>query len=96
MATTDKSALAYDGGDVEKKFSADHVEHDIKHTDDGIDRHLQVQRPASIQGLTDAELHALDRKVTHKMDLVLMPILIVLYVLNFLDRNSALTFRMGG
>lgn len=81
---THEQALTYD---LEKKVSSDHVEQEVKRADD-IDRHLQVLRPASLQGMTDAELHTMDRKVTRKMDLTLMPILIMLYVLNFLDRNS--------
>ncbi|MDA4808788.1 hypothetical protein NY486_23295, partial [Enterobacter hormaechei] len=52
------------------------------------DRHLQIELPASLQNLDEAEMSRLDTKITRKIDFVLMPILIILYVLNFLDRNS--------
>lgn len=74
--------------DVEKKH-ADLEHSEVKHIyDDGIDRHLEVHRPESLRGMSDAELQAMDKRVTRKMDMCLMPILISLYVLNFLDRNS--------
>lgn len=70
----------------QEKTQLEHA--DEKALDDGVDRHLEVHVPESLRGLSQDELAAMDRKITRKMDYTLMPILIWLYVLNFLDRNS--------
>ncbi|WOO77177.1 putative transporterC [Vanrija pseudolonga] len=75
---------------------------DLAHIEDGKapvvahDRHLQLELPASLQHLDEAEMSRLDKKITRKIDFVLMPILIILYVLNFLDRNNISTAKIGG
>ena len=48
---------------------------------DGVDRHLQVQVPSSLVGLSAEEIAEVDRKATRKLDILLMPILVVLYIL---------------
>ncbi len=70
-----------------EKTAPEHA--DEKALSDGVDRHLEVHLPEALRGLSQDELAAMDRRITRKMDLTLMPILIWLYVLNFLDRNSA-------
>ncbi|KAK6197952.1 transporter of nicotinic acid [Scheffersomyces amazonensis] len=52
--------------------------------------------PESLQGLTQDELRELDRKTTRKIDLRLMPMLIYIYILNYLDRNNIASARLGG
>jgi hypothetical protein len=48
---------------------------------DGADRHLAVEMPASLVGLTDEEREAVDRAATRKLDILLMPTLVALYIL---------------
>jgi hypothetical protein len=50
-------------------------------TDQYEDRHLAVEVPISLQGLSAEDLAEVDRKVTRKLDLLLMPVLVVLYIL---------------
>lgn len=52
--------------------------------------------PESLQHLTQEELKALDKKTSRKIDLRLMPMLIYIYILNYLDRNNIALARLGG
>lgn len=61
---------------------------DLKENHDVVDHHLAVSVPASIAALSEAERVALDKATTRKVDLLLMPALVVLYILNYLDRQS--------
>jgi hypothetical protein len=46
-----------------------------------VDRHLQVQLPESLQGLSAEEMAKIDKEATRKLDILLMPILVILYIL---------------
>lgn len=52
------------------------------------DDHLAVHLPASLQNLSEEERAALAKSGTRKIDLMLLPCLTLLYLLNFLDRQS--------
>lgn len=69
--------------DLEKKVSAEHI--DTLKPVDSIDRHLEVTLPAALEGLSDDEIAELDKRATRKIDILLMPTLIILYVLNFIE-----------
>jgi len=43
--------------------------------------HLAVQMPASLAALSPEELAEVDRMATRKLDILLMPILVALYIL---------------
>ena len=45
--------------------------------------------------MTQEELKALDKKTTRKIDFRILPILIVLYILNYIDRTGIATARLG-
>lgn len=51
------------------------------------DDRLKVHAPPSLAGLSDGEVAQLDKAATRKVDILLMPTLICLYILNFLDRE---------
>lgn len=42
--------------------------------------------PPLLQGYSEAELKALEQKLLRKIDIRLLPILILIYVMNYLDR----------
>ncbi|CAI5755711.1 unnamed protein product [Candida verbasci] len=52
--------------------------------------------PESLQGLTPEELTKLEKKTTRKIDIRLMPMLIYIYILNYLDRNNIASARLAG
>jgi MFS family permease len=86
-------AVKSGAGSIKHIEGVDETVHDI---DDGVDRHLAVKYPESLVGLSEAELAAVDRKATRKIDILLMPTLMALYVLNYLDRQNVSTAKIGG
>lgn len=69
---------------LEEKLSQEHLEQIISEKDkldDGVDRHLAVKLPDSLVGLSDEEISAIDKRATWKLDLLLMPVLMALYIL---------------
>lgn len=77
---------------VDEKYDPEHASHrtpSVKEfTNDGVDRHLALEKPAILQDLSDEETAALDKETTRKLDILLMPTLVVLYILNYLDRQN--------
>lgn len=87
-------------GDVDQEKAPGYHHHveDVdrqKLPNDGQDRHLAVKIPDSLIGLTDDEVDVIDRAATRKLDMLLMPILCTLYILNYLDRQSELIWPGG-
>ncbi|KAI0513269.1 nicotinamide mononucleotide permease [Xylaria bambusicola] len=52
--------------------------------------------PTSLAALTEAEYSKLSKKATLKMDFVIMPILVIMYILNYLDRQNLASARLAG
>lgn len=42
--------------------------------------------PASLQGMSDEGFHALEKRLVRKIDRRLLPPLIIIYIMNYLDR----------
>lgn len=51
--------------------------------------------PASLAALDDAQYLALGKRATRKMDFAIMPILVVMYILNYLDRQNIASARLA-
>ncbi|WWD19711.1 hypothetical protein CI109_104175 [Kwoniella shandongensis] len=69
---------------------------DAGHVFGDIDRHLAVKVPASLQGLSPEEIEVIDKAATRKLDLLLMPVLVGLYILNYLDRQNIGSAKIAG
>ncbi|KAJ6476025.1 major facilitator superfamily domain-containing protein [Mycena vitilis] len=52
--------------------------------------------PASLAGHSPEELAKIGRKATRKIDLMIMPALIVMYILNYLDRQNIAAAKLAG
>ncbi|KAL7422592.1 hypothetical protein Q5752_003240 [Cryptotrichosporon argae] len=81
----------------EEKYAVEHIdehEHGLKPLDT-IDRHLAVDEHPALRGLSADELHAIERRATRKLDMLLMPILFVLYILNYLDRQNISSAKLA-
>ncbi|KAF2716523.1 retrograde regulation protein 2 [Polychaeton citri CBS 116435] len=52
--------------------------------------------PSSLDGLSDSELNKLGRKATFKMDIVIMPCMVIMYILNYLDRQNIASAKLAG
>ncbi|KAK4541320.1 hypothetical protein LTR36_008078 [Oleoguttula mirabilis] len=54
-----------------------------------------IELPASLAGLSDDEIKKLGVKTTTKLDLVIMPALVILYILNYLDRQNVAASKLA-
>lgn len=52
--------------------------------------------PPSLQGMTEEELEKLEKRTKWKIDIRILPMLVYIYILNYLDRNNIATARLGG
>lgn len=55
----------------------------------------RVIRPASLAVLSEEEYVKLGRSATFKMDLVIMPCLVIMYIMNFLDRQNIAAAKLA-
>nr|RBQ97822.1 hypothetical protein FVER53263_20887 [Fusarium verticillioides] len=53
-------------------------------------------KPEALQPFSDEELTALEKCLRRKIDLSLLPCMILIYIMNYLDRNAIGAARFGG
>ncbi|KAI1870801.1 uncharacterized protein JN550_004947 [Neoarthrinium moseri] len=53
-------------------------------------------RPEILNGLSEEELKLMEKKLVRKVDARMLPTLILVYILNYLDRNAIGSARLGG
>lgn len=63
---------------------------DAKHQDDDVTR-----RPAALQHLTEDETRRLGRRATLKLDVIVMPAMTIMYILNYLDRQNIAASKLA-
>ncbi|KAI5868110.1 retrograde regulation protein 2 [Durotheca rogersii] len=76
------------GNDIDAKAQAAGVEEAKMPTNDGM--------PEILRSYSSAELQAMEKSLVRKVDLRSLPVLIVLFILNILDRNAIANARLGG
>ena len=54
------------------------------------------RRPESLRHLSKEEIEGLNKKLVRKMDLVIMPIVAILYILNYVDRQNLAAAKLQG
>lgn len=54
------------------------------------------REPESLRNLSKDELQDLNKKLVRKMDLVIMPIVAILYILNYVDRQNLAAAKLQG
>ncbi|KAL9564775.1 hypothetical protein ACKAV7_011227 [Fusarium commune] len=52
-------------------------------------------KPEDLQHLSDEEITALEKRLRRKIDLRLLPCMILIYIMNYLDRNAIGAARLG-
>lgn len=71
-----------------------------KHANDFLEPHAEVQSdrqpPAYVASLTKEEREAVETKLVRKIDLRLIPCIIIMYIMNYLDRNNIAAARLAG
>lgn len=73
-----------------------HVEETLGAEERRASIHAPKQMPASLHGLSPEELSKIGRSTTFKIDVIVIPCLIVMYVLNYLDRQNIASARLAG
>lgn len=68
--------------DPEKEHAAQLEEKPLDQVGDGF------TMPEALAALSDDEMKALGKRATWKMDLAIMPVLVISYILNYLDRSN--------
>lgn len=77
-------------GDLEQKKE----EITLDNVDVQREQHAQQVKPESLSHLSEDELVMLDKKMVKKMDMVIMPIISVLYILNCKSKPLSFSFTM--
>lgn len=85
-----------DSQKVPRVSEDNHVEETISIEKRRASTHVPQPMPASLQNLTEDELKRIGRSTTFKMDIIVIPCLIVMYILNYLDRQNIASARLAG
>ncbi|CRG89202.1 putative transporter C1002,16c [Talaromyces islandicus] len=56
----------------------------------------QKEAPMSVARMSDEEREAAEKALVRKIDLRLLPMLVIMYILNYLDRNNIAAARLAG
>ncbi|OMP87165.1 putative transporter [Diplodia seriata] len=64
--------------------------------DSGFDQQKEILAHQNFRGKSDEEVAALKKAMLRKVDTRVMPMLIILFLLNILDRNNFTNARLGG
>ncbi|OBA23211.1 hypothetical protein METBIDRAFT_29735 [Metschnikowia bicuspidata var. bicuspidata NRRL YB-4993] len=75
---------------------ADEEKAQICHVETADSQRKELAKPESLQKFSEAELEDMHRRITRKVDIRLIPMLVLLYILNYLDRNNIASARLGG
>ncbi|TKA25060.1 hypothetical protein B0A50_06124 [Salinomyces thailandicus] len=70
--------------------------HHVEDFDSIKDAHPDVaDRPLSLAALSDDEMQALGNKTTIKLDFIIMPAMVTMYILNYLDRQNIAASKLA-
>jgi len=101
MATAHNNYEKFLAGDVDSasdgKGQSHHVDMKGSTTAPAISQASRTfQAPEFIRNMTPEERHAVEAKLKRKIDLRLMPMIILMYILNYLDRNNIAAAKLAG
>lgn len=72
----------------------DHVEYSPGKDDDNV--HLASQMPTCLVNLSSEEREKMEKKLVRKIDIRLLIMIVVMYILNYLDRNNIASAKLAG
>ena len=55
----------------------------------------QLQMPTALAALSEAEYNKIGKSATWKMDLLILPSLVIMYIMNYLDRQNIAAARLA-
>ena len=56
----------------------------------------EVERPVELREYSHEEMAQMEKKLVRKIDIRLLPMLIIMYIMNYLDRNNIAAARLTG
>jgi hypothetical protein len=77
-----------------KGSASDHIEY-RPGKDDVID-HIAGQMPTCLENLSSEEREQMEKKLVRKIDTRLLIMMVVMYILNYLDRNNIASAKLAG
>lgn len=69
---------------------------DVEDVAMGTSEAVYQRMPESLRSLADEEIKALNKKLVQKLDLVILPIIGILYILNYIDRQNLAAAKLQG
>jgi hypothetical protein len=84
-------AIHKDGSD-EEKMPIEQVEH----SGNGVQKQRADRMPEILRSMTVEERTALNLRLRKKIDLRLLPMMLLMYIMNYLDRNNIASARLAG
>ena len=83
------------GFDADKKLNVDHA-FDTGSFEATPSVGRRREAPPLVKDLTADERHGLELKLVRKIDIRLLPMLVIMYIMNYLDRNNIAAARLAG
>lgn len=77
----------------QKQTDPDHVEYTVNK---GSTAQAVGRMPAFLLEMTEEEREAMEKKLVRKIDARLLIMLVVMYILNYLDRNNIASAKLAG
>lgn len=93
MAAHDHTSDRISGDD---KNIPEYLEDEVNDVDNKKRHGGLLQPPPLVQAMLPAERMRLEKRLTRKIDLRLLPPVIIMYIMNYLDRNNIATARLAG
>ncbi|KAF2874034.1 major facilitator superfamily domain-containing protein [Massariosphaeria phaeospora] len=83
---------------IDTKATADHISDDVvAHTEPGHGHSSsKLQPPPLVAAMTQEHRVAAEAKLKRKIDTRLLPMIILMYIMNYLDRNNIAAVRLAG
>jgi sugar phosphate permease len=84
-------------GDEDKTSYSEHFHHTDGVSKDGpVSRTRSLQPPELVRAMTPEYRLAAEAKLRRKIDLRLLPMVVIMYIMNYLDRNNIAAAKLAG
>lgn len=94
MTKFENSHVEYTNDDTERRLSTSSSVNSKK--SEVIVSTITATLPPTLASLSQDDIDVLEKKFVRRIDIRMLPMLMLLYILNYLDRNNIATARLGG
>lgn len=82
---------------IDGKIQIEHVDGQSPHLEAGTFKQQRVMEPPElVKGLSQEERTSLEKHLVRKIDIRLLPAVVIMYIMNYLDRNNIAAARIAG